>query len=144
MASTQAAPAFNLNSFVVPQSLPPPAWYPAGGAFSPLVLGLAVVALLVLVALAARMTALHRLRHRLVAAGWVLYTTPGCGACRMQLDLLGGKYPQRVECTAASTGASGAQAICAGLPAFPTWYNTNTGAKLEGAQDPATLALQLV
>lgn len=144
-AAGPGAPApgltFNIQDFIVPQCapLPPPAWYRPGRAPSPVVVALAVVSILALTVLAARLLALGGLRRRLAAAGWVLYTQPGCGACRLQLELLGGRYPNHVECDAAVGGT----APCSTFGAFPTWRNSQTGATLEGAQDPATLARML-
>ncbi len=63
---------------------------------------------------------------RLAAAGWVLYTLPGCGYCARQLEALGVEtYPAQVVC---------GRGRCAGVGAYPTWKNTRTGEVRTGLQ----------
>lgn len=68
------------------------------------------------------------LSERLSAAGWRLYYSPSCGACKMQmaeLELHGGlRGLERIPC----------DGVHPCPPAVPMWENTDTGAVISGLQ----------
>ena len=80
----------------------------------------------------------------LASNGWYLYTRPGCPWCHKQLDALGGKFNNQIDCT--TSGPS--QEPPAGAPAcndsrisgYPYWYNVSTGESKSGYQDQVALA----
>ena len=60
----------------------------------------------------------------LAAAGWVLYTRPGCIYCEKQMDALGGAgYPKRVVCSGGAPKDAQAPRPCSEVAAFPFWVN---------------------
>ena len=82
----------------------------------------------------------RKLTARLARAGWFLFTSPTCGHCKRQMEVLGGSYSKMAACQGASQ-VSGAPAPkpCSGITAFPTWYNTKSGKTVQGMRTVSQL-----
>ncbi len=74
------------------------------------------------------------LTRRLIRAGWVLYTRPGCPYCVRQENVLRGKFWKRISCRGgkAESGYTSHPPLKCNDPSitgFPYWYNHLSPAK---------------
>lgn len=85
----------------------------------------------------------NSLQAKLAEQKWIVYTASWCGFCKRQKEIIGSDYIYLTECDKDSNvkAPSDAKFIlpCDSVHAYPTWFNTNTGQKLEGYQSEEQL-----
>lgn len=118
---------------------PGPAYYYPGDAYSQrsskkkkgsssLFYATTILLILLVVWLLYYMSPARVLTRRLVRAGWILYTKPGCPYCVRQESVLRGKFWKRVDCKGGNvvsgyTMRPPLKCNDAKITGFPYWYN---------------------
>lgn len=135
-APAPAAPTYYPPSPYYPSSMPS-AYYPEAYAYhkkkksdSGLMIATCVLLLLLIIWLLYYLSPARVLTRRLVRAGWILYTKPGCPFCVRQEAVLRGKFWKKVTCPGKGKElnlyAMTDNAISCDDPSitgFPYWYN---------------------
>ncbi len=112
--------------------------------WKPIIYAAGVVAIIAIIAAVGKKK-MH-IRDQVAAAGWMLFTQNGCGACTRQKLDLGGYAAYELNCSTNKLrgkpveGSKFDTPKCAAIKAFPFWFNTITGKSLTGAQSMADLA----
>lgn len=82
------------------------------------------------------------LAYRLGDAGWILYTTSGCGFCEDQKDMMGDSTSVLlVECDASEIESEAC--IVNDIEVVPTWVNFKTGERAVGLQNRTQLEVMI-